>query len=81
MSYFSHTADFGWNQGCIVDLKKLKNFQFGGCRGGGELLKIRSLWYNLTKKVVFLPVVGFGIFGPHKILGEPPNRQGTECTS
>ena len=41
---------------------------FGGW-GGGELRKICSLWYNLTKKVVFLTVAGFGIFGPHKIPG------------
>ena len=27
------------------------------------------LWYNLTKEVFFLPVAGFGIFRPHKILG------------
>ena len=65
-----HTADFRWNQACIVDLGA-GNFPiwrvWGG--GGGKLRKISSLWYNLTKKVIFLPVAGFGIFGPHKILG------------
>ena len=35
------------------------------------LRKICSLWYNLTKKIVFLTVAGFGILGPHKILGVP----------
>ena len=45
---------------------KISNLEGGG---GGYLQRISSLWYNLTKKVVFLTVAGFGIFGHHKILG------------
>ena len=35
MSYFSDTADFGWNQACIVDLGAGKFFNLEG--GGGGL--------------------------------------------
>ena len=71
MSNFSDTADFRWNQACIVDLEAGK-FPIWRVGGGGLLRKICSLWYNLTKKVVFLTVAGFGIFGPHKILDARP---------
>ena len=80
MSYFSDTADFRWNQACIVDLGAAK-FPIRRVGGGGQLRKICSLWYNLTKKVVFLTVAGFGIFRPHKILGGGTPPQATrECT-
>ena len=46
----------------------------------GYLRKICSLWYNLTKKVIFLTLAGFGIFGPHKILGAPDDRQPAPST-
>ena len=52
-----HCRSRGW---------KIANLEGGG---GGQLPKGCSLWYSLTKKVVFLTVAGFGIFGPHKILG------------
>ena len=39
--------------------------------GGGLTPENMLFMYNLTKKVVFLTVTGFRIFGPHKILGVP----------
>ena len=70
MSYFSDTADFRWNQACIVDLGAGK---FPIWRvGGGLTPEYMPLWYSLTKIVVFLTAAGFGIFGPHKNLGEGP---------
>ena len=73
MSYFSDMADFRWNQACIVDLGagKFPIWRVGGEGNSGTLyMEIIYKWYNLTKKVVFLTVAGFGIFGPHKKLGE-----------
>ena len=68
MSYFSNTADFSWNQDCIVDLGAGK---FPMWMVGGGLTPENMLFMvQFDKKIVFLTVAGFGIFGPHKILGE-----------
>ena len=67
MSYFSDTADFRWNQACIVDLEagKLPIRRVEGWLTPENMLFMVSF----DKKVVFLTVAGFWIFGPHKILG------------
>ena len=79
MSYFSDTADFRWNQACIVDLGAGK-FSIRRVGGGGLTPENMPLWYNLTKEVVFLTVAGLRIFGPHKTLGEHPQWSAYETS-
>ena len=76
MSYLLHTTNLRWNQACIDDLGA-RHLRIRKLRGG-RTLKIGSLWYNLTKKVVFLPLAGFWIFGPHKLIGGRTRAQNTK---